>query len=38
MFFNELKVGMSINIAPVTIEKQKMLEIYANILINKEKA
>lgn len=26
MYFNELKVGMSVNIEPATIEKEKMLD------------
>lgn len=34
MYFNELKVGMSVDLAPATIEKQKMLDfayLYDNI-------
>jgi len=34
MYFNKLKEGMTINIAPITIEKQKMLDfayLYDNI-------
>ena len=33
MYFNELKVGMSVEIAPVIIEKQKMLD-FANLYDN----
>ncbi len=34
MYFNELKVGMSVDLAPATIEKQKMLDfayLYDNV-------